>query len=62
MDPRFRELDMLEWLQFEAEDLLAEDRDNQQARQDLATLEERISRLKLDLVIDLGRGGIEPEE
>lgn len=62
VDGRFRELDMLEWLHFEAEEHLAANPDDMQADRDLAVLKERISNLKLDLVIDLGRGGIEPVE
>jgi hypothetical protein len=60
MDDRFIELDKLEWLQFEAEERLTADPDNEQAGRDLEDIKDRIGKLKLDLVIELGRGGIDP--
>jgi hypothetical protein len=58
MADRFIELDKLEWLQFEAEERL--NPDNEQAGRDLEDIKDRIGKLKLDLVIELGRGGIDP--
>jgi hypothetical protein len=58
-DPRFRELDMLEWVQVDAEKLHASEPDNEQARHHLNHIKERIDRLKTELVIDLGRGGLD---
>jgi hypothetical protein len=56
------ELDMLEWLQFETEERLAADPDNKQAGWELEDIKKRIDALKTRLVIELGRGGLDPEE
>jgi hypothetical protein len=56
------ELDMLEWLQFEAEERLGADPDNKQTRWELEDIKKRIDALKTQLVIELGRGGLDPEE
>lgn len=48
------ELDMLEWLQFEAEELLAAEPESEQASRHVEALKDRINRLKTDMVIVFG--------
>ncbi len=45
---------MLEWLQFEAEELLAAEPESEQASRHVEALKDRINRLKTDMVIVFG--------
>ncbi|MBU8833323.1 hypothetical protein [Mycolicibacterium goodii] len=62
VDRRIRELEMLERLKFDAERSYATEPNDKQAGQQLRRIKERIDKLKTDLVIDLGRGGLDPDD
>jgi len=59
-DRRVRELEMLEDLQFDAAAVYAANPSNEHAGRVLKRLKERIDGSKTDLLIDLGRGGLDP--